>query len=103
MRQRMVFSVVCLLLCCLLLFSCTEETENAESDASFQFYYPRTGYASEGTFCTVPVEIDTEQASLADLLRAYQQSPVPESCGSAVPDGWRLIKAEMNANSALIR
>ena len=103
MRQRMVFSVVCLLLCCLLLVSCTEETENAESDASFQFYYPRTGYASEGTFCTVPVEIDTEQASLADLLRAYQQSPVPESCGSAVPDGWRLIKAEMNENSALIR
>ena len=92
-----------MLLCCLLLVSCTEETENAESDASFQFYYPRTGYASEGTFCTVPVEIDTEQASLADLLRAYQQSPVPESCGSAVPDGWRLIKAEMNENSALIR
>ena len=103
MRRRMIFSTVCLLLCCLLLVSCASEAENAESDASFQFYYPRTGYASEGAFCAVSAQIDTEQASLADLLRAYQQSPVPENCGPAVPDGWQLSKAEMDGNSVLVR
>ena len=103
MRRRVIFSAVCLLLFCLLFVSCAGEVENAESDASFQFYYPRTGYASEGAFCAVPAQIDTEQASLADLLRAYQQSPVPENCGPAVPDSWRLSKAEMDGNSALVR
>ena len=103
MRRRMIFSAVCLLLFCLLFVSCAGEVENAESDASFQFYYPRTGYASEGAFFAVSAQIDTEQVSLADLLRAYQQSPVPENCGPAVPDSWRLSKAEMDGNSALVR
>lgn len=103
MRQRMVFSAVCLLLCGLLLFACATDEENAAGDASFQFYYPRNECDSEGAFCAVSAGIDAEELSLQELVTAYLQAPVPENCCPAVPEDWRLAKAEMDGSSALVR
>lgn len=103
MRRRMLFSALCLFLCCLLLVSCAGEAENTDSGDAFQFYYPRTEYASQGAFRAVAAPLDTEQMTLSELLTAYLQSPVPENCGAPVPEGWRLSKAETDGTSALIR
>ncbi len=103
MKPRMIFSAVCLLLCGLLLFACATDEENAEGDASFQFYYPRNECDSEGAFCAVSAGIDAEELSLQELVTAYLQAPVPENCCPAVPEDWRLAKAEMDGSSALVR